>query len=121
MHLVTGKSSGYPENGPATQKAYVQFHGASDQSFVSRTAKYFWVFITTSRSEGVFGPYKLTAAGLDCDITWGDSGNKVTIDVFEFPEGVTSYDKNAHDLRSKRLTLRFLYNPETDRFSRITK
>lgn len=121
MHLVTGTLVGYPENGPFTQTASVQFHGASGQSFVNRTKKYFYVFISRNRSESVFGPYKLTAAGLDCVITWTDAGNKAIVDVFEFPVGVTSYDKNAHDLRSKRLTLQFVYSRETDRFSQISQ
>jgi hypothetical protein len=116
-HLVTGKSVGYPKNGPCTETANVQFHGASGRSFVDRTKKHFLVFITRNRTKAVFGPYKLTAAGLDCDITWVHSGDEVTIDVFEFPVGVTGYEKNAHDLRTKRLSLQFVYDPTTDRFS----
>jgi len=121
MHLVTGKLAGYPEKGPFTEDVYVQFHGASGRSYVDRTKKHFFVFITRNQSEVVFGPYKLIAAGLDCDITWADSGNKVIVDVFEFPVGITAYDKNAHELRTKRLTLQFVYNSEAGRFFPIAK
>ena len=100
---------------PAEFKVYIVSLGATGKAYVARSNKKVFVSLYKQNISRTKADYVLNSADLTYEVTWSAPGQP-TLHFYDLPDGISSYDAGASDLRKEILTKSFRYDKASDRF-----
>lgn len=123
MHTTVSRVYYYPASATRSYDALftvgVSCDGASGKPYSQRTLKHIYVSISRKDIVKFTTDFKTHGADLDWEVTWTNLSEPV-LHIYDFPDGISSLDKNSKHLRKEILKKKFRYNKDTDSFIELS-